>query len=131
MAYDFEVSAVIPASPEQVFAAWMSSALHAEMTGGVAEIDPVVGGTFTAWDGYIWGRTIAFEAPHRIVQSWRTTEFSENDPDSQIEVLMTPEGSETLVRIRHTEVPDGHRGYEDGGWQENYFDPMKRYFSKP
>jgi hypothetical protein len=24
----------------------------------------------------------------------------------------------------------GHTGYQDGGWQHNYFDPMKQYFAK-
>lgn len=69
MTYTFEVSAVIPASSNQEFDAWMSSTRHAEMTCAAAEIEPVVGGTFTAWDGYIWGVTLALEAPHCIVQS--------------------------------------------------------------
>jgi hypothetical protein len=29
-------------------------------------------------------------------------------------------------------VPDGeeHKGYEEGGWADNYFKPMKAYFAK-
>lgn len=130
MAYDFEVAATIPATPEEIFAAWMSSEEHSEMTGGAAEVDPVVGGKFTAWDGYIWGTTRELDAPGRIVQSWRTTAFEEGVPDSQIEVLLTPDGTgSTLVTIRHTNVPEDHRGYEDGGWLENYLEPMQEYFA--
>lgn len=130
MAYEFEVAAVIPASPEALFAAWMSAEQHTEMTGGTAEVDPVVGGIFTAWDGFIWGTTLELDAPRRIVQTWRTSAFSASDPDSRIEVSMTAEPGGTLLRIRHSEVPDDHHDYEDGGWQENYFKPMQEYFAK-
>ena len=66
----------------------------------------------------------------RIVQSWRTTKFTKQDPDSRIEVLLEtiPEG--TRLTLHHTNVPDGHTGYQDGGWQQHYFDPMKQYFSE-
>lgn len=130
MAYDFEVSDVLPATPDAIYSAWMSSAGHTDMTGADATLDPNVGGAFTAWDGYITGRTIALEPGHRIVQSWRTDEFADTDADSQIDVLLEPVPGGTRVTIHHTNVPDGQLGYEQGGWQESYFDPMKAYFSE-
>jgi len=27
-------------------------------------------------------------------------------------------------------VPDGHTGYQNGGWETHYFQPMKKYFGK-
>jgi activator of HSP90 ATPase len=129
MTYDFEVSSIVLASSEEIFRAWMSSEGHSAMTGGEAVIDPKIGGEFNAWDGYISGRTIELEPSQRIVQSWRTTQFGDGDEDSQIEVLLNPVDEGTLVTIRHTKVPAGHRGYEDGGWQRSYFDPMCDYFA--
>jgi uncharacterized protein YndB with AHSA1/START domain len=129
MPYDFEVADIIPASCEEVFRAWISSDTHAAMTGGEAVIDPRVGGKFTAWDGYISGTTIELEPFSRIVQSWRTSEFEEGDDDSQIEVTLTSNDGGTLLTIRHTSVPDDQRGYENGGWLENYFVPMRKYFA--
>ena len=35
----------------------------------------------------------------------------------------------TRITIRHTGVPDGHFSYERDGWEEHYFEPMRRYFS--
>jgi|SRR5664280_993889 len=129
MAYEFTVSDVLPASPQAVYEAWMSSEGHGKMTGGAAEIDPRVGGEFTAWDGYISGRTLALEPGRRIVQSWRTSEFRAADHDSQLEVLLeaVPEG--TRITLHQTNVPDGQSGYEEG-WRDNYFDPMRAYFSR-
>lgn len=128
MGYDFEVSDILPATPDEIYRAWMSSEGHAAMTGAGAEIDPGVGGEYEAWDGYITGRTIALEPGRRVVQTWRTSEFADSDPDSQIEVLLDPVDGGSRVTIRHTNVPDGQLGYEQGGWQENYFDPMRTYF---
>ena len=128
MGYDFEVSDTIPASPHDIYEAWLSSEGHSAMTGADAEVDPSVGGTHSAWDGYITGCTIALEPDRRIVQTWRTSEFDDSHPDSQIEVLLAPAGEATMVTIRHTNVPDGQFGYERGGWQESYFGPMRTYF---
>lgn len=128
MTYDFEVSDQIPASPKDIYDAWMSSAGHSAMTGGEAHVDPMVGGPFDAWNGYINGTTLALEPFQRVVQSWRSTAFTEENEDSQIEVLLEANVSGTLVRVRHTNVPDDHPGYENGGWQQSYFDPMKVYF---
>jgi hypothetical protein len=36
------------------------------------------------------GTAIELESFHRIVQSWRTSQFTEDDPDSQIEVTFDP-----------------------------------------
>ena len=128
MPYDFEVSDQIPASPDEIFAAWMSSDGHSAMTGGDAHVDPTVGGAFDAWNGYINGQTLELERPTRIVQTWRSTAFSDDAEDSTIEVLIEGNDDGSLVRVRHSNVPDDHLGYENGGWQQNYFDPMAAYF---
>jgi activator of HSP90 ATPase len=128
--YDFEVSDQIPATPAAIYEAWMSSEGHSAMTGAEAHVGPKVGDPFDAWDGYIQGKTLVLEPPHRIVQSWRTREFTDDNADSKIEVLLVEIDNGTLVTVRHLNVPSDHQGYEDGGWQESYFTPMRAYFDK-
>ncbi|MEI8082145.1 MAG: SRPBCC domain-containing protein [Actinomycetes bacterium] len=128
MIYDFEVSDVIGAKPEVLYGAWLDSAQHTAMTGAPAEISPVAGGEYSAWDGYITGQTISLEPVRRIVQTWRSQEFESDEQDSAIDVVFEPEELGTRVTIRHSNVPSRLRGFEEGGWQENYFDPMKAYF---
>ncbi|MGO9178538.1 MAG: SRPBCC domain-containing protein [Candidatus Limnocylindrales bacterium] len=130
MAYGFTVSDIIPARPEAVFDAWMSSAQHSAMTGEDAEIDPRVGGAFRAGDGYTTGTTLELEQGRRIVQFWRTTDFAASDPDSRIDVFLEPDGQQTLLTLRHTDIPDGQSGYEQG-WRDYYFAPMRAFFAKP
>jgi uncharacterized protein YndB with AHSA1/START domain len=130
MAFEFTISDVIPASPRQIYDAWLSSRGHEKMTGGgPARVSARRGARFTAWDGYIAGRNLELEPARRIVQSWRTTEFAESDPDSQIEVLLEPVKGGAKVTLRHSNVPDGHTGYRTG-WQDYYFEPMKKHFKR-
>jgi activator of HSP90 ATPase len=131
MSFDFVVSDVIPASPGAIYDAWLDSKGHAGMTGGkVATMSAALGDGFTVWDGYITGKNLVLEPGKRIRQSWRTTKFTAADPDSEIEVVLEPAGSDTRVTVHHRNVPDGHTSYRDGGWQRSYFDPMKRYFAQ-
>src|SRR5271156_1725904 len=87
MTYDFEVSDVVAATPDAVYGAWISSEEHSAMTGGGAHIAPREGGDFDAWDGYIHGTTLTLEPFARIVQTWRTANFTDQHADSTIEVL--------------------------------------------
>jgi uncharacterized protein YndB with AHSA1/START domain len=127
--FDFTVTDVIPATPKQIYDAWLDSRLHAKMTGGhPATITAVEGERFAVWWGFITGKNIVLEPGKRIVQSWRTTQFEESDPDSQIDVLLEMVAGGTRVTIHHTNVPDRLTNYRDGGWQRDYFDLMKLYF---
>ena len=130
MVESFEVSAFFPSqSAEKIYTAWLDSQAHTEMTGSPAEIDPTVGGKFTAWDRYIQGETLAAEPYRRILQAWRTTEFPEDSPDSRLEILIEePEGG-AQVTLLHSEIPEGQAEDYRQGWKEYYFEPMGRYFS--
>jgi uncharacterized protein YndB with AHSA1/START domain len=129
MTFAFSVSDIIPATPRAIYDAWLDSKDHAAMTGGhEAKTSSRKGAKHMAWAGYIEGRNLQLDPGRRIVQSWRTTKFTDSDEDSQIEVLFEPVECGTRVTVNHTNVPDGHTSYRDGGWQKSYFEPMKRYF---
>lgn len=129
MSIKFEVSELIPASPNKVYNAWLDSEEHASMTGDTARVSAVAGEPFEAWGGYIQGRNIELEAGKRILQSWRTSEFEDSDPDSLLEVVFSTEGSGTRVTIRHSNLPPHGMQYQQG-WIDSYFTPMKEYFLK-
>ena len=127
MSIEFEISEVIPASPEEIYEAWLNSEEHTSMTGGQAKISPNVGDTFEAWDGYIQGKNLELEYPRRILQHWRTTEFEEDEKDSQLEILLDHTDDGTRVTIRHSALPEHGMQYRQG-WIDSYFLPMKAYF---
>lgn len=130
MQNSFELSVVLPASPEQVYKAWLSSEEHSAFTGSQAVIEPEVGGKYTAWDGYILGKTLTLEPHHRILQAWRTTEFPADSPDSKLEISLKAVKGGTKLTLVHTEIPEGQAEEYLQGWRDYYFSPMKEYFSK-
>jgi activator of HSP90 ATPase len=125
------VSSIIPAGREKIYKAWLNSREHTAFTGSEASANARKGGKFTAWDGYISGKNLELHPYEKIVQSWRTTEFSEKDPDSILEVILEDSGAKTKVTLKHTNIPKGQsKGYKKG-WIDFYFKPMKEYFGKP
>jgi uncharacterized protein YndB with AHSA1/START domain len=129
MPYTFTLASTIPASPRAVYDAWLDSSGHSEMTGAKAKASRKVGGAFTAWDGYIQGKNLELVEAKRIVQSWRTSEFSDADADSILTITLAPAEGGAKLTLEHSNVPDGHKSYENGGWEDNYFAPMKKYFA--
>jgi uncharacterized protein YndB with AHSA1/START domain len=129
MSLRFEVSAVIPAKPVEVYAAWLDSRAHSKMTGAKAKVSDNVGGDFEAWDGYISGTNLELEPGRRIVQAWRTVEFADDEEDSRLEIILAPVKGGTKLTIKHSKLPAHGQQYKQG-WVDSYFDPMQAYFGK-
>jgi len=128
---ELKITTEFDVTPEDVYKAWLDSALHTEMTGGDALIDPKPGGKFTAWDGYISGHTVELEPNKRIVQRWRTTDFPDDAPDSLVVIELEPiDDDGCLLKMDHTEIPDGQGNDYLGGWEDHYFEPMREFFGE-
>lgn len=123
----FTLTTIINATPKMVYEAWLSSDKHTAMTGGIAVVSDLVGENFTAWDGYIEGKNLELIPYNKIVQSWRTAQFEDNEVDSQIELLLSKKDGETELTLIHTNVPESGEHYIKG-WDQSYFQPMKTYF---
>jgi activator of HSP90 ATPase len=121
---------IIPASPEEVYDAFMDARKHSEFTGSKATCDPIVGGKFTAWDGYIWGRNLELEKGKRIVQEWVTTEWPEGYSASTLELTFRKVKGGTKLRMVHSNVPEEQADDYRQGWIDNYWELLKAYFQK-
>jgi uncharacterized protein YndB with AHSA1/START domain len=130
MPYTFTLRTTIPASAQDIYDAWLDSVGHSEMTGAEASMSDEIDAEVSAWDGYITGRNIELVSGERIVQSWRTTDFTDDQEDSMITVMLEESDGETLLTLIHSHVPESHTGYQRGGWQERYFEPMIEYFTR-
>jgi len=100
------------------------------MTGSPAKVTGRVGGKFTAWDGYIFGKTLELEKPHRILQAWRTSEFPEDAQDSLVEILLDKAKGGTKVTLKHYNMPADQVDSYKQGWEDFYFKPMRDYFGR-
>jgi uncharacterized protein YndB with AHSA1/START domain len=128
--YNFTLTTLIPASPQEIYDAWLDTVTHSEMIGGNAIMSDEIGAEVSAHDGYIAGRNLELVPGERIVQSWRTTQFTDEHEDSIITVTLEDADGGALLTLVHSNVPDDQTSYEQGGWEEYYFEPMKTYFSE-
>jgi activator of HSP90 ATPase len=125
---EFSISTTVDALPDKIYEAYLSGKTHAAFTGSRAKIDGSVGGSFMAWDGYITGKILELVKNEKIVQSWRTTEFEDDDADSVVEIALREEKGRTVLTLTHKSLPEGTGEEYEKGWKEFYFEPMKEYF---
>jgi len=125
MTTEFTVEAVISARPLVIYAASLDGKSHTNMTGGEVTGEPTVAASSLPRDGDISGKNLELEPASRILQSWRTSQFTNDDEDSLIEVTLAAHGDEsTTVTLKHSNVPnDQGEGYQ-GGWVDHYFEPI-------
>jgi activator of HSP90 ATPase len=126
----FEISHEFTVKPEIIYKAWLDSTMHGDMIDASAEIDPFVGGKFTAWDEYISGTTTELIPGKKIIQNWRTTEFSDKIKDSLLEIELEPTQKGTKLILKHSKIPKGQGESYKQGWEDHYFKPMEKYFKK-
>ncbi|HEY9167323.1 MAG TPA: SRPBCC family protein [Candidatus Kryptonia bacterium] len=130
MTESLKISATIPASPKEVYEAWLSSKQHTEFTGDKAKIDPKVGGKFTAFGDYISGKNTELKPGVLIVQAWRTTEFPAGSPESRLEVSLEKAKGGTKLTLTQTNIPEGQGARYKDGWKEFYLQALKKYFTE-
>jgi len=125
---NFTCNEYFPASPTELYAAWLNSDQHAAMTGASASVSSEPRGRFEAWGGYISGTNLELDEGRRIVQAWRTSQFSPDEPDSRLEILFEADGDGARVTINHSVLPEHGMAYLQG-WVDHYFEPMKEWLS--
>src|SRR5512147_3266511 len=94
-------------NPKVIYSAWLNSKQHSKMTGSKAKVNPKINSSFSAWDGYITGKTTELKPNQKIVQQWRTTEFPENAPDSVLEIELKETATGTKFTMLHKNIPEG------------------------
>ena len=119
------------AKPEQVYRAFLNPKIHAAFTGSNSTGTGRVGRKFTAWDGYITGKTLQLKSGKKIVQAWRTTEFPDEYPDSKLELIFKTKKGGTEIVMTHTKVPASQTAEYREGWVSSYWDPLREYFRRP
>jgi uncharacterized protein YndB with AHSA1/START domain len=113
------------ASPHKVYEALMDSKQHASFTKNAASISRTVGGEISAYAGYISGKNLELVPDHRIVQSWRASDWPEGY-FSQVTFDLTPVPEGTRLVFTHADLPEGTEAEFEQGWIDNYWTPLKK-----
>jgi activator of HSP90 ATPase len=118
---------VLPASAETLFEMYLDPNVHQAITGAPVAIGNERGAPFEAFNGSLTGTTIEVVEPTLIVQSWRSTEFKDTDPDSTLILSFTPKGNEGRIDLIHLDVPDQDHDGVNEGWEKYYWGPWRDY----
>jgi activator of HSP90 ATPase len=121
---------IIPASPAEVYDAFVDGRKHSVFTGAKATCEPKVGGKISAWNGYISGKNLKLEPGKRIIQEWITTDWSDGYPPSTLNLAFSKKGSGTQLTMVHSGVPASMASSFAEGWREHYWTLLKKYFQE-
>jgi activator of HSP90 ATPase len=124
-------SVVLPAPAEHLHSIYLDPALHAAVTGAPVMVGAEPGALFHAFNGQISGTTLSVVTPRLIVQSWRSMNFRDSDPDSTLILAFVPEGENGRIDLIHIDVPEQDYLAVSEGWAKYYWEPWKRYFARP
>jgi len=81
-----------------------------------ANIDSVVGGTFSLFDGHIIGRILELVPNQRIVEAWRVVDWPAG-VYSIARFEFKPQGSGIHLIFDHVGFPEGLKEHLSIGWQ--------------
>ena len=116
-------------TPKALYDLYMNTKKHSIATGAPAHLSNKVGGKYSAHGGYITGANIHLLKDKMIVQSWRTQEWSTDDPDSTFIIYLEQKGKNTVLHMIHANLPDKHAESINKGWHIHYWEPWKKYLA--
>jgi activator of HSP90 ATPase len=116
-------------SPKALYDLYMNAKKHSVATAAPAKITAKVDTDFSTHGGYITGKNIYLIKDKLIVQSWRTKEWNDSDPDSTFIIELEPKGKNTLLHMIHANLPDKHAESINKGWDQHYWQPWKKYLA--
>ena len=122
----------IDAPPEIVFSYFTDPAKHVLWQGTEVELDPRPGGDFRISFGPGWvavGAYVEVEPPTRLVFTWGWAEEGSAvlpPGESTVEVTFEPDGAATLLRLRHSGLPEDTFEFHGNGWDEGLTELHRR-----
>jgi activator of HSP90 ATPase len=124
---DFKKYYIIPATPEEVYAALTHEGTIQLWTGDKVEMKAEPGTEFSLWDGSIVGKNLEFEEGKKIVQQWY---FGEESEPSIVTLKLHKDKSATSLEVRHTNIPDDD--YDDivDGWDHQYIESLIEFYEE-
>lgn len=123
---DFKKYFIIPATPEEIYAALTFKPTLELWTGSPAVFQEREGAEFSLWEGSIVGKNLEFEKGKMIRQEWF---FGEQTDPSIVTIKLHAHKQGTSMEVHHTNIPKSD--YEDivDGWQEIYIRSLTDFYS--
>ena len=127
MGKDIQQSVELPAAPEALFEMYVDARQHAAFTGSEVTVSREPGSTFSAFGGALSGRMVATVPGRLVVQTWRSTNFGVDDPDSILVLAFSEAVSGGRIDLVHIGVADRDYDGVSEGWRKFYWDPWRAF----
>jgi activator of HSP90 ATPase len=114
---------------ETLYHLYVNARMHSVLTGGKAKISEKEATKFSAYGGYCSGKNLQLIPGKLIVQSWRATDWNDNEVDSTFILLFEQKGKNAEVFMTHANVPDSQVKALAEGWNEFYWIPWRNYLA--
>lgn len=121
---NFKKYFIIPASPEEVYAALTKDLSIKLWTGAEVEFEEEPGTEFSLWDGDIVGKNLEFEPNKKIVQQWY---FGDNEP-SIVTIKLHEDKKGTSLEFSQTNIPEEDYDEFTEGIEEMYIGSLIDFF---
>lgn len=108
--------------------ALLDSKQFTTFTGLPATIDPHEGGAFSMFSGMIVGRNVELAEGKFLVQAWRPTHWDAG-VYSIVRFGFKSNGTGTTLVLDHTGFPEGEYDHLYSGWNEHYWEPLKKFLA--
>jgi activator of HSP90 ATPase len=120
----------LPAPADMLYDMYMDPLLHGAIIGKPVTISPFAGSEYHAFDGMIYGKTIALAPKKTIIQFWRSKEWKPEDRDSILVLTFIPDGRNGTIELTHLDVPAKDFDRVNKGWLNYYWKPWRAYLEK-
>jgi activator of HSP90 ATPase len=116
-------------APEILYGLYMNAKNHSMVTGAPAVITAKEGSKYSAYGNYISGKNLQLIKNRLIVQSWRASDWEEDDTDSTFIINLEPKGKDVILHVIHANLPDKQAESINKGWHDYYWKPWKQYLA--
>jgi uncharacterized protein YndB with AHSA1/START domain len=119
----------IKATPETIFPFFTDPQKMMQWKGTSVELDPSPGGIYRSelYNGFVSsGEYVSLDPPHRVVFTfgWEVEGNPITPGSTTVEVTLTPDGDETIVRLCHSGLPDEQARIDHGRGWDHYLDRL-------
>lgn len=119
----------LPAPAAELYRMYLSPSAHAAITGAPVTIGARPGARFRAFGGALSGRMLHTRPGRMIVQTWRSSHFGPDDPDSILVLTFSGRGARGRIQMVHAHVADRDARGVRQGWPTYYWRPWRAYLA--
>jgi uncharacterized protein YndB with AHSA1/START domain len=127
MSFDLNIQVSLPASAKQVMYLLTDPKKIRAWSGADAVMELKEGGSFSMFDGWATG-IVQHCSANELSYTWALDEWEKGTEPSLVNIVLKPDGENTLVILNHTNLPNQKETDEHKkGWQDYVFVPLEDY----